>query len=118
MSVIVVCAVITVAAIVANIGAAMADFTRANFALANSALVGVPSSWLPALGTLKVAGAAGLLLGLVGVPYIGIAAAVGLVLLFTGAIGIHLHAHEHRHVITTVGYFVLATASLVVSIAR
>ena len=36
MSVIVVCALITVAAIVANIGAAMADFTRANFALANS----------------------------------------------------------------------------------
>lgn len=58
---------ITVAAIVANAGAAMADFTQADFALANSVRVGVPSTWLPALGTLKAAGAAGLLLGLLGV---------------------------------------------------
>jgi len=118
MSVIVVCAFITVAAIVANTGAATADFTRANFALANSVRVGVPATWLPALGTLKIAGATGLLLGLVGVPYIGIAAAAGLVLFFVGAIGVHLRAHEHRHIITTVGYFVLAAASLAVSIAR
>ena len=35
-----------------------------------------------------------------------------------GAIGVHLRAHEHRHIVTTVGYFVLATASLAISIAR
>jgi hypothetical protein len=118
MPVIVLYAVITVAAIVANIGAAMADFTRANFALANSVRVGVPSFWLPTLGMLKVAGAVGLLLGLLGVQYIGVAAAVGLVLFFLGAIGVHLRAHEHHHIITTVGYFLLATATLVASIAR
>jgi hypothetical protein len=28
------------------------------------------------------------------------------------------HAHEHHHIITTVGYFALATASLVACIAR
>lgn len=81
--------VIIAAAIVANAGAAMADFNRANFALANSVRVGVPSSWLPALGILKVAGAAGLLLGLLGIRYIGSAAAAGLVLFFLGAIGFH-----------------------------
>ena len=118
MPVLVLCGVVTVAAIVANIGAAMADFTRANFALANSIQVGVPSSWLPMLGMLKVAGAVGLLLGLLGVPYIGVAAAVGLVLFFLGAIGVHLRAHEHHHIITTVGYLLLATAALVASIAR
>src|SRR5947209_8961095 len=98
MPVNVVCVVITVAAIAANLGAALADFTHANFALANSVRVGVPSSWLPALGTLKVAGALGLLLGLAGTPYIGTAAAIGLVLFFLGAIGVHLRAHEHHHV--------------------
>jgi hypothetical protein len=85
------------ATVVANIGAAMADFTGAKFASANSVRVCVPSSWLPALGTLKVAGAVGLLLGLLGVPYIDIAAAVGLVLFFLAAIGVHLRAREHRH---------------------
>ncbi|MGO9779255.1 MAG: DoxX family protein [Streptosporangiaceae bacterium] len=118
MPVLIVGSAIIVAAIVANAVAAMADFTRANFALANSVRVGVPSSWLPTLGALKMAGAAGLLLGLLGIPYIGIAAATGLVLFFLGAIGFHLRAHEHHHVITTVGYFALATASLVALIAR
>jgi hypothetical protein len=118
MPVIVFNALIMVAVIAANVGAAMADFTRANFALANSVRVGVPSSWLPALGTLKVAGAAGLLLGLLGARYIGTAAAVGLVLFFLGAIGVHLRAREHCHIITTVGYFLPATASLVASITR
>ncbi len=73
MPVLIVGSAIIVAAIVANAVAAMADFTRANFALANSVRVGVPSSWLPTLGALKMAGAAGLLLGLLGIPYIGIA---------------------------------------------
>jgi hypothetical protein len=109
---------IIAAAIVANTGAALADFTRADFALANSVRVGVPSSWLPILGTLKVAGAAGLLLGLLGIPYIGTAAAIGLVLFFLGAIGFHLRAREHHHIITTVGYLVLATAALIACAAR
>lgn len=70
------------------------------------------------LGMLKLAGAVGLLPGLVGVPSIGVAAAVGLVLFFLGATGVHLSAHEHRHIIATVGYFLPATAALAVSIAR
>lgn len=70
------------------------------------------------VGALKVAGAVGLLLGLLGVRYLGAAAAVGLVLFFLGAIGVHLRAHDHKHIITTVGYFLPATAALVASIAR
>jgi len=108
---------VTVAATVANAGAAAADFTQADFALANSVRVGVPSTWLPALGTLKIAGAAGLLLGLLGVRYIGIAAAAGLVLFFLGAIGVHLRAREHRHIITA-DYLLLAAASLAAFVAR
>jgi DoxX-like family len=83
---------ITVATIVANAGAAAADLTQADFALANPVRVGVPGTWLPALGTLKIAGAAGLLLGLLGVRDIGITAAAGLVRFLLGATGVQLLA--------------------------
>jgi hypothetical protein len=118
MPVLILCAAVTVAAIVANIYAAAADFARRNLALTNSIKVGVPTSWLPVLGTLKTAGALGLLLGLLGVPYIGVAAAIGLVLFFLGAIGFHLRAHEHHFIIATVGYFLLAAAALGASIVQ
>jgi hypothetical protein len=49
-------------------------------------------------------------------PVLGISAEVGLVLFFLGAIAVHLRAHEHHHIITTVGCFLLAAASLVPSI--
>ena len=84
--------VVTLMAITANTFAATADFMRFNFVLITAAKVGVPGSWLPMLGTLKAAGALGLLVGLIGVPLIGTAAAVGLVLFFVGAIITHLRA--------------------------
>jgi hypothetical protein len=101
MSVTVLFVLITVATIVANAGAAAADLTQADFALANPVRVGVPGTWLPALGTLKIAGAAGLLLGLLGVRDIGITAAAGLVRFLLGATGVQLRAREHRHIVTT-----------------
>ena len=55
----------------------------------NMARTGVPESWMTMLGILKAAGALGLLAGFV-VPPIGIAAAVGLILFFVGAIITHL----------------------------
>ena len=57
---------------------AIVDFLRCDFVLENVNKLGIPESWLPILGSLKGAGAAGLLLGLVGVPLIGTAAAFGL----------------------------------------
>lgn len=71
---------------------AVADFVPARFVLANSAEVGVPRSWLPALGAAKLAGAAGLVVGLLGLPALGIAAAAGLVVFFVGAVLTHLRA--------------------------
>ena len=91
--------VITLITIIANVAIAVADVRRAEFVLANSVKVGVPQSWLPRLAVLKAAAAAGLFVGLVGVvlnlavaPYLGIAAAVGLILFFTGALVAHLRA--------------------------
>lgn len=87
--------VVTLLAVVANVAVALADLLRARFVLANSASVGVPESWLVPLGLVKAAGAAGLLLGLLGVPLIGTAAAAGLVLFFVGAVLTHLRARNY-----------------------
>jgi hypothetical protein len=109
---------VTVIAISANAWAAIADFSRAKFVLANSAEVGVPQTWLPLLATLKAAGAVGLLLGLLGVRFIGAAAAIGLILFFLGAIVAHLRARVYYNIAIPGSYLVLAIASLVLSIAR
>lgn len=63
----------TVICAVANASDAVASYARAPFVLANSAEVRVPAAALPYLATLKLAGAVGLLIGLVGVPWLGLA---------------------------------------------
>lgn len=109
---------VTLATIAANAGIAVADFAKARFVLANSAEVGLRESWLPFLGALKAAGAAGLLLGLLGVPFVGIAAATGLVLFFVGAVAAHVRARVFHNFAFPGGYLALAVASLVLAAAR
>lgn len=58
---------------------------------------GIPSSWLPWLGTAKAAGAVGLLVGLF-VPVIGVMAGIGLVVYFAGAVITVVHAHWYAHI--------------------
>ncbi|RFU87802.1 DoxX family protein [Streptomyces triticagri] len=108
--------VVTVATILANAAIAVADFLRAGFVLDNSAEVGLPPRLLPGLAVLKAAGAAGLLLGLVGVPVIGVAAAVGLVLFFIGAIAAHVRAGVFHNIAFPGAYLGLAVASLVLAV--
>src|SRR3954454_8285414 len=56
---------------------------------------GIPVSWLTfPIGTLKTAGAVGLVLGLVGVPYVGAAAAAGLILFFVCALYTHVRSGD------------------------
>lgn len=109
---------VTAVTILVNAGIAIADFARAPFVLANSAEVNVPSSWIPPLATLKAAGAAGLLLGLLGVPYLGIAAAIGLVLFYVGAVLTHIRARVLYNVYFPGGFLALAAATLVLDLAR
>ena len=87
--------VVTLMAIAANTFAATADFMRLKFILITAEKVGVPQSWLPVLGTLKAAGALGVLVGLIGVPLIGTAAAVGLIVFYVGAIVTHLRVRGY-----------------------
>ncbi|MFC7823794.1 DoxX family protein [Streptomyces sp. NPDC057375] len=102
--------VVTLLTAALNIGIAAADLAGARFVLANSAEVGVPRSWLPRLAALKLAGAAGLLLGLLDTALrpLGVAAACGLVLFYLGALAFHVRARV-LHNLAFPGFF-LATA--------
>ena len=109
---------ITVTTAIVTAGIAMADFVPAGFVLANSAKVRVPRSWLPALGAVKLAGAAGLVIGLLGLPALGIAAAVGLVLFFVGAVVTHLRAHVLYNIAFPGAYLCLSAATLALMVAH
>jgi hypothetical protein len=108
--------VVVVVTALANVGIAIADYARADFVLANSAEVGVPRSWLPLLATVKVAGAVGLVVGLLAAPRLGIAAAVGLVAFYVGAIAAHLRARVLYNLAFPGLYLALAIASLVLAL--
>jgi DoxX-like protein len=79
----------------------------------------VPESWLTfPIGTLKTAGAAGLLAGLADVPLIGTAAAIGLVLFFVCAIYTHVRASDYSSQFgLAIGFLSLAAAALVLGLA-
>lgn len=99
--------------IVLNTAIGLADLRKARFVLATSAAVNVPPSWLPALGTLKLAGAAGLLLGLLGVPAVGTAAAIGLTSFYAGAIAAHVRARRFATGAAPLAFLGLAVATMV-----
>jgi len=85
--------IITAVAAAANVYTAANDFIRPKWLLGNMKHLGVPESSLPILGILKAAGALGLLIG-IGVPLIGVLAAVGLTLFFIAALIMHVRAHD------------------------
>ncbi|MGC9439062.1 DoxX family protein [Streptomyces sp. WG5] len=107
--------IVTVVAIAANAGITVADLARARFVLANSSEVDVPPSWLPGLAALKAAGAAGLLIGLLGVRPLGVAAAVGLVLFFVGAVAAHVRTRVWHNIAFPLGYLALNAAALLLA---
>ncbi len=106
-------AYVIVGVLLALVLSASATFTFArNPAItATMGKVGVPDSWLPRLASLKAAGAVGLLVGLA-VPFIGAAAAVGVVLFFIGAVVVHVRAKD-KEFAPAVVLMLLAAAALV-----
>lgn len=105
--------IVAIVTITANLGVAIADFAKAPFVLANSAEVGVAQQHIPILASLKAAGAVGLLLGLLGVPVIGTAAAVGLVCFFVGAVAVHIQTQVLHNIAFPATYLALAVTTLV-----
>lgn len=110
--------VIVLSTAIVTAGIAVADLIPAGFVLANSAEVGVSRSWLPALGAAKLAGAAGLVVGLLGLPALGIGAAVGLVVFFVGAVITHLRAHVLYNIAFPGAYLCLSAATLALTVVH
>ena len=111
--------VVTLLAIAANSFSGLAALVHFKPILPAMAKAGVPQSWLTfPIGTLKTAGALGLLLGLIGVPQIGTAAAIGLVLFFVCAIHTHLLARDNSPTLgLAIGFLLLAVAALELGLA-
>jgi hypothetical protein len=104
--------VVALLAIAANGFSGVAALLHMKAILPGMVRAGVPESWLTfPIGTLKTAGAAGLLIGIVGVPPIGTAAAIGLILFFVCAVYTHIRAHDYSQ------QFGLANGFLLINVA-
>ncbi|MGW0230381.1 DoxX family protein [Actinopolymorpha singaporensis] len=76
---------------------AVAVFIHARWVVGPLTEYGVSRSWWPWLGTAKAAGAVGLVVGLF-VPFVGVAAGVGLILYFVGAVITVVRARSYAHI--------------------
>jgi hypothetical protein len=108
--------IVTVLTTAANAYAAIVDFRRPQWVLDNMTKSGGSHSWLFTLGALKAAGALGVLVG-IGIPRIGMAAAIGLVLFFVSAIAVVMRAGWYSHLPWPATYLLLAIASLALRLA-
>lgn len=104
---------VVIVAIVLNVAVSVADFVKARFVLANSRELDIDPKWVLPLGLLKTAGAAGLLVGLLGVRFLGVAAAVGLVLFFACALVMHVRKRVFHNIAFPGAFLVVAVAALV-----
>ncbi|ORB84336.1 hypothetical protein B1987_11615 [Mycobacterium kansasii] len=107
---------LTLSAVAANGFSGIAALLHFKPILPGMARAGVPESWLTfPIGTLKTAGALGLAVGLAGLPMVGVAAAVGLVLFFVCAIYTHILARDcSPQFALAIGFLTLNAASLAV----
>ncbi|WP_381557653.1 DoxX family protein [Streptomyces eurythermus] len=78
--------------------------------------VGVPESWLLPLGLTKIAGALGLLAGIAYRP-LGVAAAIGVILYFLGAVITHVRAGDNKGVGAPAVIMLVSAAPLVLGLA-
>src|SRR5438067_7914478 len=108
--------VVTLVAIAANTFSGVAALVHFKPILPGMVKAGVPESWLTfPIGTLKTAGAAGLLVGLLAqLPALVAAAAIGLVLFFVCALYTHVRAADYTaQFYLALAFLGMACASLV-----
>ena len=108
--------ILTVLAATALTFSATADFVRYQKVIINMSRAGVPESWLTRLGIAKAAGAIGLVVGIV-IPPIGLAAAIGVILFFVGAIITHIRARWFSFGFPAT-YLLLGVGALVMGVVR
>jgi hypothetical protein len=96
--------------------AAARKLSHRDHVVASYARVGVPEDRLNHLALILLAGAAGLILGLLWAP-VGIAAAAGLVVYFMLAIAAHIRADDAKNLPTPITMETLAAVALVLRVA-
>lgn len=99
----------------AALGSASAKLSKQPKIVESLTGLGVPMSWLPKLAVAETAGGIGLLVGL-RFAGLGIAAAIGLVAYFVGAVITHLRAKD-KNIAPPAMFAVLSVAALVLRIA-
>lgn len=108
--------------VVTLVGAAMVGFSagavafHAEFVVGGLRDYGVPRSWWPWLAVAKGAGALGLVAGLF-VPALGVAAGIGLVLYFLGAVITVIRARSYAHIPFPLIYVAPVAVSLALGFA-
>lgn len=107
--------VVSVLLAVGLVGSGRAKLVKEPTVTTNMAKVGVPEHRLRPLAVLEIAGAAGLLIGLAWWP-LGVAAAIGVILYFVGALGFHARARD-TGVAPAVVFLLLAIAALLLRLA-
>lgn len=108
--------VVSVLLALAVIGSGLGKLSKNPKVVESLSVVGVPLSWFPFLAAAEVAGGVGLLVGL-GVAPLGMAAAIGLVLYFLGAVGAHVKAGDTKGLPAPLVLALLAGAAFALRIA-
>ncbi|WP_233518454.1 DoxX family protein [Streptomyces corynorhini] len=108
-------AVVGILLALALTASAFADITRAEQIVTSMSKLGVPDSWFLPLGLVKLAGALGLVIG-VWVPFLGVAAAIGVVLYFIGALITHLRVKDDE-IAPVIGLMLFGVVALVLRLA-
>jgi uncharacterized membrane protein YphA (DoxX/SURF4 family) len=103
--------VLSILLVIVLIGSAGAKLAKAAPIMEQMSTVRVPPQALPLLAAVEIAGAIGLIAGFFWWP-IGVAAAVGVVLYFAGAVIAHLRVRDAKNVAPAVLFGVLAAAEL------
>ncbi len=113
----IVCVIVSVVTAVALLASALMKVRRHPICVESVVeTCGVPLKYLPVLAALEVAAAAGIVIGLWWAP-LGIAAAIGAILYFVGAILAHLRVRDVKGLASPVLPLLLAVATLVLRLA-
>ena len=96
-------------------GSALATLTRQQRVVDTAREVGFPIEHLWVLGTVKLAAALGLCLGLLWWP-LAVAAAVGLIAYFTAAVDMHIRTRQ-RDLAAPIIFLILATAASILLVS-
>jgi hypothetical protein len=99
------------------IASATGKLRRDKRQLATLDRVGVPATLVPWLAVCEIAGAAGLVLGIAWIP-LGIAASIGIIAYFVGAIAAHIRINDPTGIAPAASLLALSVTTFALAIAQ